>query len=265
MQRHATITHSRARMQLSIDHLIIRSATPEKTLAELAARAGAPVLAPVEEVGGLASGIVRAGPVDIEVVRIGADPPPEPQGYGLGLVADVRFAEAVAGLRALGIATSAAPRVTAGEGARRRSWRAAQLRGLLPDPFPVPASTRPPGGADRAIEALSGALLRIPAVARAAMRRAGGSMVVLTEYGFDADAWRASAGGGGGPSVVAVRLGTGGHRAAWERLPRAGRPALQLDDEGPAGIRRVELAGAPPAGGAGEFSIGSVEFAFAGR
>ena len=46
-------------MQLTLDHLIIRSATPEATPAELAARAGTPVLAGVEDVRGIASGIVR--------------------------------------------------------------------------------------------------------------------------------------------------------------------------------------------------------------
>ena len=127
-------------MQLSLDHLIIRSATPERTLAGLAARAGTPVLAHVEHLRGLASGILRAGAIDIEVLGLGERPPREPHGYGVGLVADVRLDEAIAQLRALGFATSPAPRVTVGNGAERRAWRATQLRGLLPDPFPVPAA-----------------------------------------------------------------------------------------------------------------------------
>ena len=57
-------------MHLSIDHLIIRSAIPEETLAELAERAGTPVLTEVEHVRGMASGIVRAGAVDIEVLAL---------------------------------------------------------------------------------------------------------------------------------------------------------------------------------------------------
>jgi len=61
-------------MLLSLDHVIIRSATPAETLAQLAERAGAPILAHVEDVRGMASGIVRAGTVDIEVLRLGDDP-----------------------------------------------------------------------------------------------------------------------------------------------------------------------------------------------
>jgi hypothetical protein len=107
-------------------------------------------------------------------------------------------------------------------------------------------------------EASTAAFTRIPALARAATRRAGSSMVVLTEYGFDAAAWRASV--PGGPRVLSVQLGTGGHRAAWERLPLDGEVRLELDDDGPPGVRRVELAGS------GEpFSLGDVAFAFADR
>jgi hypothetical protein len=244
-------------MHLSLDHLILRSATPEHTLAQLAERAGAPIAVAVDPVGGMASGIVRAGPIDIEVLRIGDEPPPRPHGYGLGLVADVGFSEAVASLRALGVGTSPAPLAAAGEGAQRRTWRASQLQGLLPDPFPSPASTRKPGLRDRMMQASAGLMLRIPAVARAAMRRAGGSMVVLTEYGFDVAAWRA--GVPAGPRVLAVELGTGGHRAAWERLPLDGAVPLELDDAGAAGVRRVMLAGSGR-----PFALGDVAFAFAG-
>ena len=244
-------------MRLRLDHLILRAADPAGTLAELSRRTGAPMLADVEEVGGLASGIVRAGALDIEVVRIGREPPPRPRGYGLGFVADAGLREVAADLRARGFPTSPAARGVAGEGAARRSWRALQVRGLLPDPFPAPASRRPPGRLDRAIEAAADAMSRIPALARAATGRAGGSMVVVTEYEFDAGAWRQRA--GRGPEVTAVHLGTGGHRAAWERLPLAGDAPLHLHDDGPSGITRVVLAGgdwpAPQV-----FTVGDVAF-----
>ena len=94
-------------MRLRLDHLIIRSGEPQRTLAELARRAGAPVLAEVEElVGGVESGIARGGPVDLEVLKIGAIPPDRPLGYGLGFVADVPLREAVGELRALGFPVS---------------------------------------------------------------------------------------------------------------------------------------------------------------
>jgi hypothetical protein len=82
---------------------------------------------------------------------------------------------------------------------------------------------------------------RVPALARAATGRAGGSMVVVTEYEFDVEAWRRTA--GGGPDVTAVHLGAGGQRAAWERLPLADDAPLHLHDDGPSGITRVVLAG----------------------
>jgi hypothetical protein len=244
-----------AGLGLRLDHLIIRSATPEQTLAQLVEQGGMPVLVGVEPVGGLASGLVRAGAVDIEVLRLGEDPPPRPQGYGLGLAAGVPLRDAVARLRADGMPTSLAPRVTAGG----RSWRAAQVHGLLPDPFPAPVSSRRPGALERVSETAAGLLARVPALARTATRHAGGSMVVLTEYGFDVRAWRASV--AGGPRVVAVELGTAGHRVVWERLAPDGDVRLRLDDDGPHGIRRVELAGTAP-GAATEFRVGDVTFAF---
>jgi hypothetical protein len=165
--------------------------------------------------------------------------------------------DAIVRLRELGFPTSVAPRVTAGSGDERRSWRATQVHGLLPEPFPAPVSTRRPGFADRIGEALGGAMMRIPALARAATRRAGASMVVVTEYGFDVDAVRASA--GKGPSVVEVHLGTAGRGEAWGRLPVCRGPQLHLDDAGPSGIRRIVLAGAAGA----PFELGDVEFAAA--
>jgi hypothetical protein len=176
--------------------------------------------------------------------------PPRPLGSGLGFAADVPLAKAMRELRALGFPTSAPATATA-EG---RRWRAIQVRGLLPDPFPLPATTRAPGLLDRLTETAGGLATRIPALAKAATRKAGGSMVVVTEYGFDAAAWRAAA--GAGREVVAVDVGTGGHD--WSRLPLGGSP-LRLHADGPAGIRRIVLRGR------GEpFALGDVAFEFAG-
>ncbi len=217
-------------MRLTLDHVILRTADPAATLAELADHAGAPILARAEEVGGLASGIVRAGAIDLEVLRIGAEAPPHPLGYGLGFTADVPLAEAVADLRGRGFPCSPTARATAGG----RKWSAVQVHGLLPDPFPVPAST--PRRA--AVAAVGGVVARSPAVAKAATRKAGSSMVVITDYEFDADAWRSKA--GAGPDVIAVEVGTGGHD--WSGFPLEPGP-LRLHHNGPAGIRRIVFEG----------------------
>jgi len=233
-------------VELRLDHLIIRAADPAGTVAELSRRAGAPVLVAPTGAGGFLSGIVRAS-VDVEVLRIGATPPPRPIGYGLGFTADVPLVEASAELRRLGFPTSA----PSGATANGRSWRAVQVRGLLPDPFPVPASTKPPGLADRLTEVAAGLAMRIPPLARAATRQAGGSMAVITEYDFDAEAWRAAA--GDGPDVLEVHVGTGGND--WTKLPLAPDTPLRLHADGPPGIRRVVLAGL------GEpFALGDVSF-----
>jgi len=231
-------------VQLTLDHVILRAGDPAAALRELAERLGAPVLAEVEEVGSVASGIVRAGAIDIELLRIGAEPPPRVLGYGLGFTADAPLSRAAAVLRERGFATSPAARGRAGG----RSWRAIQVHGLLPDPFPAPTSAR----RRPALEALAGMLARVPAVAKAATRKAGGSMVVVTEYEFDAGAWRAAA--GEGPDVTSIEVGTGGHD--WAGLPLEPGPLL-LDRDGPPGVRRITLEG-----DGDFFSLGDVAFEF---
>lgn len=248
-------------MQLSLDHLIIRSPTPTETLAQLAAQAGTPILADVECVSGVATGIVRAGSLDIEVVGIGDEPPQLPHGYGIGFVTDGGLDEAVSQLRAMGFPTSPAPSVSTGPTAQRRTWRATQVHGLLPDPFPAPTSTRRLGFGHRALERAAGALARVPPVARAATRRAGSSMVVVTEYAFDVHAWRSSV--DSGPRVVAVDLGIAGHRKVWEQLPLAGDVPLHLEDDG-LGVTRVLLARTPGTHKEA-FSIGEIAFQFVSR
>jgi hypothetical protein len=235
-------------VQLTLDHVILRAADPAATLAELASRLAAPVLVPVHEAGAFSSGIVRAGDLDIEVLEIGAAPPLRPHGYGLGFLADVPLAEASAHLRRLGFPTS----VPAGATANGREWAAVQVHGLLPDPFPLPASTKRPGLTDRLTAQAAGTLGRIPAIAKAATKNAGSSMIVVTEYRFDQAAWRAAA--GEGPDVFSVEVGTGGHD--WSRLPVEPGPLL-LHANGPAGVRRVTLEGDGQS-----FSLGDVEFVF---
>ena len=88
-------------------------------------------------------------------------------------------------------------------------------------------STRRPGLRDRLSARFGSALGRIPAVARAATRAPGGSMVVVTEYGFDAAAHRATC--PAGPELLDVRVNTGDHPAAWSRLPLMSSPSLRLD------------------------------------
>lgn len=245
-------------MQLRVDHLILRADDAHAVMVELVGRAGLPVVAPVEAVGGLLSGVVRAGSVDVEVVELGAEPPSRPHGYGIGFVADVGLERAAGALRAAGLATSAPVRGVAGSKSRRRTWRAVQVHGLLPDPFPAPVATRRRPRLDRWAEATMGAVVRIPGVARAATRRPGRSMVVLTEYGFDVDEWRSSA--GRGPDLTSVEIGCAGRSGAWGRLPLDGGVSLDLDDDGPAGIRRMVFRGDPPA--RDPVRIGDVELVF---
>jgi len=77
-------------------------------------------------------------------------------------------------------------------------------------------------------------------------------MVVVTEYEFDADEWRATA--GQGPGVLAVEVGTS--NSGWARLSLGSGP-LVLDGAEPTGVRRIVLEGE----GAG-FELGSVSFAY---
>jgi hypothetical protein len=235
-------------MRLTLDHVILRASDPHAVVAELAEKAGAPVLVAPHDAGAFVSGIVHAGGVDLEVLAIGATPPHATQGYGLGFTADVPIREAMGELRRLGYATS----VPTGATVNGRTWSAIQIHGLLPDPFKAPVAKRPPRAMDRLTESLAGTLGRIPAIARAATRRAGSSMVVVTEYVFDADQWRGQA--GEGPDVYSVEVGTGGHD--WSRLPLEPGPLL-LHPDGPPGVRRVTFEG-----DAESFRLGDVEFEF---
>jgi hypothetical protein len=95
-------------------------------------------------------------------------------------------------------------------------------------------------------------LTKVPALAKAATRNAGRSMTVVTEYEFDADAWRAAA--GHGPEPLAVEIGTAGYD--WSRLPLAPSP-LELRANGAAGITRIVFEGDGES-----FTLGEVEFEF---
>ena len=241
-------------MTLTLDHVILRAADPAVALAELADRGGLPVLAAVQEVAGMQSGIARAGAVDVEVLKIGKEDPPRPRGYGLGFTSDADLEETSRDLRALGFPTSAPARAVA-DG---RAWRAVQVHGLMPDPFPVPTSAKPPGVGDRISGGLAGVLSKVPAVAKAATRDAGGSMVVVTDYEFDAGAWRAGA--GAGPEVLEVHVNTDAHLTDWQRVPLAEDMLLRFSDDAPAGITRIVLEGEREA-----FDVGDVTFEFRPR
>jgi len=239
---------------LTLDHVIIRAADPAAVLAELADRGGLPVLAAVQEVGGRHSGIARAGAIDVEVLQIGKEDPPRPHGYGLGFRSDADLEETSRELRALGFPTSAPARAVADD----RAWRAVQVHGLMLDPFPIPTSGRPPGVGDKITGGLAGALAKVPAVAKAATREAGGSMVVVTDYEFDAGAWRAGA--GHGPDVLEVHVNTGGHLTDWQRVPLAEDMLLRFSDDEPAGITRIVIDGARE-----PFPVGEVTVEFRAR
>jgi hypothetical protein len=217
-------------VRLRLDHLIIRTGEPQKTLAELARRSGAPVLAEVEAlVGGIESGSVRAGPLDLEVLKIGGIPPERPLGYGLGFVADVPLMEAVGELRALGFPVSApAPRLRASAaGARPRSTVCSRTRSRSRSVRGGPASGTAWRARRRARSAAS------PCWRARGTNEAGDSLVVLAEYEFDARPgarppaparpWRASS------SAPA------GHRDAWERLPLGDEVPVTVRDDGPPG------------------------------
>jgi hypothetical protein len=231
---------------LRLDHVMLRSPDPERELAALL-DAGFPLLEEVTAVGGLRSGIVRAGAIDLEVLAVGADPPAVPAGYGLGFTATEDLWTVAAQLRRQGLATSLPVGAAAGAGADRRRWSALFVAGLLPEPFKVPFSTTPPGRLARASALLAGQLARIGPVAAAASRNAGRSMVVVTEYGFDAEGWRRRA--GEGPATVRVDV-AGAHPDAWRRLGPLAGPEVALIDagDGPPGPRRLVMGEGWPSG-----------------
>ena len=181
----------RLAVTLTLDHVIIRAADPAAALAELADRGGLPVLAAAQEVGRPAQ---RDRPRRRDRRRGAQDRQGGPAA-GAGLRARLHLRRPIWRRPRASCARSASrpPRRRA-RSADGRAWRAVQVHGLLPDPFPAPTSAKPPGVGDRITGGLAGALAKVPAVAKAATRDAGGSMVVVTDYEFDAAAWRARRG-----------------------------------------------------------------------
>lgn len=245
---------------LGLDHVILRSGDLEDTISVLRDVVGLPVLAePADLGGGLHSALLRAGPVDVEVLAFGDDVA-QVEGYGLGFVSDEPDLFAVARDLRAGLLSTSPPVRGRADG---RRWEALHVAGLLPDPFPVMFSPRVPGPADRLAGALLGVLARVPGVARAATSRPSRSMVVVTRYDFDVDAWRA--GVPDGPRVVAVEVGAGERADAWRRLGETGGPRLVIRPGEPTGVRRVVLTGEgwPPE--REPLELGSVVFSAATR
>ena len=233
---------------LTLDHLILRSADPQATLAELAERLGAPVLAEVEEVAGSRAASCGRARSTSRCCGSARRRPPRCAATASASPPTRRWRRSAPSCAGAAIRRRCAARATAGG----RSWRALQVHGLLSDPFPVPASTRKPGLLTRVSETAAGLLTKVPALAKAATRKAGRSMVVVTEYEFDADAWRAAA--GHGPEPLAIEVGTGGYD--WSQLPLAPGP-LELRATGAPGITRIVFEGDGES-----FTLGDVEFEF---
>ena len=205
--------------------------------------------------GGMRSAILRGGLVDVEILEVGT-PPSDVAGYGLGFVdeADRDLFEVARELRAAGVPTSAPFQGRA----NGRTWEVLHLGGLLPDPFPVPRTTRAPSTAERAGAALVRPFARAAPLARRATRPlarratrdAGRSMVVVTRYAFDVPAWRAEA--DDGPEIVGVEVG--GDPGAWAALGALVGPDLRVVANGSPGVRRIVASVDAP------LDVGSVRF-----
>ena len=245
-------------LALRLDHVILRSPDPAATLTSLE-QVGMPVISPLQPLAGgaMQSGIVRGGAVDVEVLGVGEDAPLDVEGYGLGFTAPGHpIREVSARLRAIGLPTSGVIEGRAKTDGQHRRWRVVQVADLLPEPFPVPLTTRTPGALEWVSSAVLGLFGRLPAVARAATRRAGRSMIVITEYDFDVEAWRTTA--HHGPSVVEVEIGVGDALAQWAAVGPVDGPRLLLDAAGPKGVRRLTLAGDSWQPGRPDATLGSV-------
>jgi hypothetical protein len=247
---------------LRLDHVIVRSAEPETTLNALV-DAGLPLLSAVQPIAGgaMRSGLVRAVPLDIEVLAFGEPAPAQPQGFGLGFTAPGRdLMQISAELRGRGLPTSGVVRSRAvADRANERGWSVIQVAGLLPNPFPARHIARAPGFVERASVPLVSALIRVPAIAERAMRQAGESMIVVTAYDFDVETWRKTV--PAGPQVVEVVLGVGDRLHRWEALGPLEGPRLVLTPDGPTGVQRVTLAGGDWQPGRPAATIGALTLA----
>lgn len=148
------------------------------------------------------SGLLRCGAgMDIECLQV-VSQAEQVEGYGLGLAAPGwPMDEVVTALRASGIATTAPTSSVTDAGL---GWSVIQVAGLLPEPFPVPVSANPLAWWESALAKLGTWVLGWPMLAKYVFSEAGKSMVVITEYQFDAQGKRTKA--GKGPECVEIEI-----------------------------------------------------------
>ncbi|HEX2104310.1 MAG TPA: hypothetical protein VHF51_11715 [Solirubrobacteraceae bacterium] len=122
-------------MYLVLDHVILRSPDPAADLAMLE-QAGLPLVVGVTHLAGtMHSGLVAAGSVDVEALKVGASPAGRVEGYGLGLRAPGTDQWRVARiLRERGLRTSAPSAATVEHDGRPRRGAPSTSRVCCPSP-----------------------------------------------------------------------------------------------------------------------------------
>jgi hypothetical protein len=217
-----------------VDHVLIRADDPGPLFSLLTETFGLPVAWPLASYGFFASGGAFAGNIAIEVIRFGNPRPPLPtRHYGLAFEPHP-LRESLDELARRGI-PHGPPVPFVGdrpEGGRGTLWTNVTLGGRLWLGRRLGGNSRLNIALGRLISRLmrtrwSGGLLR---------RSLGDSLIFLTEYGFDAEAWREalrteleSRGGGalGVRAVDEVVVGVTdyeGEIARWQRLLDPVRP-----------------------------------------
>ncbi len=128
-------------MLKAIDHIIIRSPTPQATMEELEEIFGIEACVPVNDSGLFQSGILRLCNLDIEVMGFGSKKDFKPYFYGIVFESENPKWETISKLNERKLKHTLPILIEAGSDKTKISWDITFLKGLLDYPIPAPCAT----------------------------------------------------------------------------------------------------------------------------
>ena len=125
----------------SVDHILIHSATPEKTLSEIEKAFGIKAYIPLTQYGFFRSAMLCFGNVDIEVVEMGTKKDFKPYLYGIAFEPSTSSWETIDTLQTHTVAHTLPIKIDAEANDTKFSWTSISLGGFLDNEMKMPYGT----------------------------------------------------------------------------------------------------------------------------